>query len=507
MPTNTARIAKNTLMLYFRQILIMLVSLYTVRVVLETLGAEDYGIYNVVAGVVAMFGFLSTSMSSTSQRFFSIEIGRGNLERLNKLFSISLIIYILIAFVIFLLAETVGLWFLYKKVKIPDEKIFAVSIVFQCAVISLLCTIVIALFKADIIAHEDMNLYASVSIIECLAKIVMVVLLKFIIFDKLILYSVLMLIIVFFIMIIYIAICRKKYEECSFKIYKDRYLFKKIGNYASWNFFGPIADMVRNQGITLLLNQFFNSLVVSSRAIALQVNMATVSFAGNFYNAMRPQIIKNYAAGDDRAMMAIVHTGAKGTYFLVYIFTLPFFLEMPLVLTIWLKNLPDYIVIFTRLALLETLLNAVTMPIGSIAHATGKIKLYQAVVYGTLILNLPISWVCLYSGASPSIVVIVSLALSACTVIEVLLIVRHLIGFSIRKFMINVVFPLAYMTVVSTIAPVLVVLFVSESVVRLFLIIFISVAMSCGSFYYIALNKMERKKIYSMVLKRIKKNI
>jgi O-antigen/teichoic acid export membrane protein len=477
----------------------MPVNLYTVRVVLGTLGAEDYGIYSVVAGLVTMFGFLGNMMIITSQRFFSFEIGCGNLEQLKKLFSISLTIYILIAFVAFLAAETAGTWFVYKKLNIPDEKLHAVRIVFQCVVVSLLCTIIAAPFTADIIAHEDMNLYASVSIVEGLLKIAMAILLKFIIFDKLVLYSLLTLIITFLIMAIYIIICRRKYEECSFKIYRDRRLFIKIGSYAAWNSFGSIADILRNQGITILLNQFFSPVIVSSRAIALQVNMAVVGFAGNFYNAMRPQIIKNYAAGNNKAMMTIAQNGAKGTYFLVYIFTLPLFLEAPLVLTIWLKSVPDYIVIFTRLALLETMVHAITMPLGSIVHATGRIKLYQVVSYGTMILNLPVSWLCLYSGTPPFAVMIVSLVLSVFTIIEVLLIVRRLTAFSIRKFTINVVLPLVYMTAVSAFLPVLAISLISESLLRLLLTVFISVAASSGSFYYIALNKIERGKVHSMV--------
>jgi O-antigen/teichoic acid export membrane protein len=405
----------------------------------------------------------------------------------------------LIAIVIFLVAETVGIWFVYNKLNIPDKKFHAVRVVFQCAVMSLLCTIIAAPFTAYIIAHEDMSLYASVSIAEGIFKIIMVIILKLIISDKLILYSLLMLSITFLTTVIYITICRKKYDECRFKIYRDNFLFKKIGSYAAWNFFGSIADILRNQGITVLLNQFFSPTIVSSRAIALQVNMAVVGFAGNFYNAIRPQIIKNYAVRNNKRMIAIVQTGAKGTYFLVYIFMLPLFLEISIVLTIWLKNLPDYIIIFTRLAILETLLHAITMPLGSIVHATGKIKLYQVVNYGTMMLNLPISWLCLYLGMLPFAVMIVSFVLSIFTVIEVLLIVHHLITFSIRNFFINVVLPLACMTTVSAFFPVLVISLISESVVRLFLTVFVSIVMSCGSFYCIALNKIERRKIRSIV--------
>lgn len=295
MSSNTTRIAKNTLMLYFRQILIMLVSLYTVRVVLETLGAEDYGIYNVVAGVVTMFGFLSNSMAGASQRYLSFEIGRGDFERLKTIFSLSLTIFILIAVIIVLLAETVGLWFITNKLIIPSERRIVAYWVYQFSIISFVFTILTTPYMASIIAHEDMNIYAYVSIVEAMLKLGIVFVLNIIPFDKLQIYGILLCITTFINTAIYRIICTAKYKECQFKIYWNNILFKDIIGYTGWTLLGVLADIFKKQAITILLNQMFNPLVVAARSIAFTITGAVNSFFNQFMMALRPQIVKSYA--------------------------------------------------------------------------------------------------------------------------------------------------------------------------------------------------------------------
>ncbi len=342
MSTTTVRIAKNTLMLYFRQILIMLVSLYTVRVVLETLGAEDYGIYNVVAGVVTMFGFLSTAMATASQRYFSFEIGRGDFEQLRKIFSLSLLVYFLIAILVLLLAETIGLWFVNNKLVISSDRKSAALWVYQISILSFLFTIITTPYMAMIIAREDMNIYAFVSIIETILKLGVVFILRLISWDKLVLYGILMLGVTLIITIIYQTICVKKYQECKFRFYWDNVIFKEITSYTGWNMFGASVGVFKNQMVNIVLNQFFNPVVIASRSIAVSVNTAVSSFSHNFSTAIRPQIIKNYATEQKEIMLSLMFRGIKGTYLLMYLFVLPMIFEAPVILKLWLKNPPAF---------------------------------------------------------------------------------------------------------------------------------------------------------------------
>jgi O-antigen/teichoic acid export membrane protein len=412
MTTNTVRIAKNTLALYFRQILIMLVSLYTVRVVLNTLGAEDYGIYNVTAGVVTMFGFLSNSTAIASQRYFSIVLGQDNIDKFNHLFSISLTIYMLIAVLILFFAETAGFWFVSNKLVIPLERKSAAFWVYQFSILSFLITILSSPYIAAIIAHEDMNIYAYISIIEIVLKLIIVFVLQLVSWDKLILYGILMCFTTIIVGFSYFSICKKIYRECKFKLYWEKKLFKEIISYIGWNLLGTSVSIFKFQMVNILLNQFFNSLVIASRGIASQVNSAVTSFSLNFSIAIRPQIIKNYAAGKKEETFTLVFRGAKAAYFLMYAFILPLILEMPLVLSLWLKNPPKYAVLFTRLVLFDALIDSISYPIVTLAQATEKIKLYQLCVCGILLLNLPISWVVLLSGSPAYTVMIVAIVLT-----------------------------------------------------------------------------------------------
>jgi O-antigen/teichoic acid export membrane protein len=366
----------------------MLVSLYTVRVVLETLGAEDYGIYNVVAGVVAMFGFLSSSMANASQRYFAYEIGRKDFEQLKKVFSLNITIYALIGILVLIMAKTAGLWFVNNKLVIPPDRISAARLIYQFSIISFLCSIIVSPFMADIIAHEDMNIYAYISIAEVVLKLGVIFVLRIIPFDKLQLYGLLLSILAFVNMIIYTAICKVKYQECKFRFYWDKTLFKEIAGFLGWNLFGSIAGIAKNQGINILLNLFFGPLINAARSISIQVDNAVKSFSQNFIQAVRPQITKEYAAGNYDEMNNLVFRSAKLSFFLVLLFFMPLLFEMSYIMKIWLKNPPPYTAIFLTLTLIDTLFESVSYPIMYIAQATGKIKLYQSVVSGVLLLNL-----------------------------------------------------------------------------------------------------------------------
>lgn len=504
--STTKRIAKNTLMLYFRQILIMLVSLYTVRVVLNVLGAEDYGIYNVVAGVVTMFSFLSAAMATASQRYFSFDLGKGDNEHLKTTFSVTFQIYVLLAAVVILLAETVGLWFVNHKLVIPAERMVAANWIFQAAIVSFLLTLITTPYMASIIAHENMNVYAYVSIIEAGLKLGIVFLLKILPYDKLIVYGLLLATVALINTSIYRLYCHKHYEECKFRFVKDGKLFKEIVSYSGWNLFGSMAGVFKNQITNIILNLFFGAVVNAARGIALQVNSAVTSFAQNFTTAIRPAIIKNYAAEEKEKVYSLVYRGCKFTFFLMYIFALPLCLEMNIVLNIWLKTPPEYTVIFTRLVIIESVLTSMSFSVMTLAQATGKIKLYQGVVGGILLLNLPVSYFVLKMGAKPYAVIQVAIGVEITAFIFRLIIVHHLSGLSIAKFIIKTFIPCIFVSIISAIIPVVFVYKFEESFLRLIFTILISVICVSVAVFFLGMNKAERNGIVGKIKNKLRKH-
>jgi O-antigen/teichoic acid export membrane protein len=512
--SNTKRIAKNTLMLYFRQILIMTASLYTVRVVLNTLGAEDYGIYNVAAGIVTMFAFLSNSMASASQRYFAFEIGRGDFERLKRVFSVSLAIYVMIAALVLLLAETAGLAFVRYKLAIPVERKAATLWVYHASIMSFLCTIITTPFMAAIIAHEDMNIYAYVSIVEAVLKLAMVFILEFLAWDKLKAYAILMCAAAFINTAVYRTVCMLKYRECKVTFYRNKNLFYKnllekklfieIFAYNGWNLFGNVTGMLRNQGTTVLLNQFFNPLVIAAQSIAAQVNAAVSSFSSNFLNALHPQIIKSYSTGQKELMRSLVFRGAKASYFLMYLFALPFFLEAPLVLSLWLKEPPEYAVVFTRLILINVLVNSISYPIVTMAMATGRIKAYMLILGLIQAASFISAWLVLCLGFPPWSVFILSIGTDIVMLVVRLFLTKKLVRFSMKEFFKRSAFPICAVTVLASALPVMIMLFFKEGIPRL-CAVGIASAVSLGLSVFLAgLDGEEKRLVKAMVLSKVR---
>ena len=497
------RIAKNTLMLYFRQILILLTSLYTVRIVLQALGADDYGIYNVVAGTVTMFNFLSNSMATASQRFFSFELGKKNYKNLQQIFSLIMIIYIFLAIVIFIFTETFGLCFLKNKLTIPQERLNAAVMIYQFTIFSFIITILTTPYMASIIAHENMNIYAYASVIETILKLTIAILLKVLPYDKLVIYGLLLLLVTFINTAIYRFYCGFHYPECRFIFYWDKNKFKEITSYSCWNLFGSSVSIVKNQALNILLNIFFNPAVNAARGIAAQVNNAVNSFANNFTTAMRPQIIKQYAAGRLDKASLLVFNGCKYTFFLMFIFSLPLILEMNYILKIWLSNPPEAAVIFTRLALIDAIITSISYQIMTLAQATGKIKLYQSVVGGILLLNLPVSYIILKLGAPAYSVMIVTILISCIATIIRLSILKLLTLFSIRRFFSSTILPMLGITICSSIIPGFLHYIMPENFIRFCLVIFTAVFMTLFSITTIGLSKNERVIALSFIKKKL----
>lgn len=431
---NNKRIAKNTLFLYFRMMFIILVSLYTSRVILKTLGVEDYGIYNVVGGFVSMFGFLNTAMSATTQRYITYSLGTKNTAQLNKVFSNCVMTHILIALIVLLFAESVGLWFLFNKMIIPESRMTAAFVVFQCSVVSTVVLILSVPYNADIIAHEKMSAFAYISIVEVTLKLLIVFLLKFSGIDKLIFYGILLLIVQCSIRLIYGSYCKRHFEETKFRIIWDFSLFKEMLSFAGWNLWGGVSNIMYTHGVNLLLNLFFGPTVNAARGIAIQVQNAISLFANSFQMAINPQITKSYAQRDYAYMHKLVFRSSKFTFILLFILSLPIFTETEAILKLWLGVVPNWTVVFLRLMLCIVIIDSVANPFMVSVAATGNVKLYQSIIGGTMLLIVPTSYIFLKLGCAPNIVFITHLFFAVLTFILRLFIVKRLIHFSIIEY-------------------------------------------------------------------------
>ena len=445
-------------------------------------------------------------MATASQRYFSFDLGKGDNEHLKTTFSVTFQIYVLLAAVVILLAETVGLWFVNNKLVIPAERMVAANWIFQAAIVSFLLTLITTPYMASIIAHENMNVYAYVSIVEAGLKLAIVFLLKVLPYDKLIVYGLLLATVALINTSIYRLYCHKHYEECKFRFVKDGKLFKEIVSYSGWNLFGASVGVVKNQIINILLNMFFGAVVNAARAIAAQVNNAVTSFSQNFSTALRPQIIKTYAAEQNEECQKLVYRGCKFTFYLMYIFALPLILEMDIILKFWLKNPPELAVIFTRLALLDAVIDSISYPLMTMAQATGKIKLYQGVVGGILLCNLPVSYIALKLGAPAYVVMIVAICITFIAFVVRLFIIRKLSGLSIKKFMTNTAIPCVLVTVISAVIPSFICFKMQESWIRFFVVGFVSELCILLSVLYLGMSKIERiaviEKVKSKLLRK-----
>jgi O-antigen/teichoic acid export membrane protein len=470
--------------------------------VLNILGAEDYGIYNVVAGVVAMSGFLGSSMATASQRYFAFEIGRKNFEQLKRLFSLNLTIYVLISLLVIVLAETVGLWFINNKLIIPPARRTAVLWVYQCALLSFLMTMITTPFMASIIAHENMNIYAYVSILEVILKLLVVYVLRLISVDKLLLYGILIFLVSCINTAVYRFICIAKYPECRFKFYWNYSLFKELSGYIGWNLFGSIAFILKNQGITILLNMFFTPMISAARSISLQLSGVVRHFVSNFTTAINPQIIKRYAANEYKETIALLYQSSRYTFFLVYIISLPVIIHMPAILNIWLKTVPEYTALFARLSIVDVMIESISIPVATVKQATGKIKTYQIVLGSVMFLNLPVSYIILWLGYPPYMVLVVAIVLIIAVGAVRLLFLKVLPAFSIIQFFKQVCFPISFVVLISAV-PTILLSSVQEITVPNLLLFFVeSVMITAVSAYIFGLKSDERSMIKNFIFKK-----
>ncbi|MBO4571261.1 MAG: hypothetical protein J5699_04990 [Bacteroidales bacterium] len=394
-------IARNTLLLYLRMALTMIVSLYTSRVILSVLGIVDDGIYNIVGGAVGMFMFLNGALSGATSRFLTFELGRDDKERLKKTFSAALMVHILLAIFIFILLETVGLWLLNNKLVIPEERMHAARVVYQLSAFATLLSITQVPYSAAIIAHEKMGTFAYMSILEVVLKLLICYLIIISPIDKLISYGILVLCVKTLIVMIYRVYCIRKFEECHFSIVKDWGLIKPILTFSGWDLMGSFSSMARDQGVDVVLNMFFGPAINSAAGKAGIICNAVNGFSSNFLTAIKPPIVKAYAIGDIGKMESLMIDASKYAYSLLMLLSLPFFFESQFVIDLWLKNPPEYSALFCAVDLGLGLLIAIFLPLVYAIHASGNIR-FMSLVNGSIwITVVPITYILLLAGKSP----------------------------------------------------------------------------------------------------------
>ncbi len=489
---NNKRIAKNTMMLYFRMIFILCVGLLTSRIVLNTLGVEDYGLHNVVGGFVVMFAFFNGAMATATQRFITFELARGDIQRQKIAFSTALIIHFLLAAIIFILAETVGLWMVYNKLVIPEARFTAALWVYQLSIATCILNIVSIPYNAVIIAHEKMSAFAYISILDVSLKLIIVFALTMSSWDNLILYSLLLFLVQIINRLIYGLYCSRHFAEARFVRVFNKSLFYEMNNIAGWSLFGNIAGVGYTQGLNILLNIFFGPNVNAARGIAVTVQGVVSGFVSNFQMALNPQITKSYAISNLERMHKLIFASSKYSFFLLLILILPIIIEAEPILMLWLKLVPEHSVWFLRLTLSIMLIEALANPLMVSSQATGKVKVYQSVVGGTLLLIVPIAYVGLKLGWDPESVFVIHFFVAIVAQFFRILIISRQIQMSLMLYFKKVIQPIMLVLLFSLIPSILIYLILPHTLVNALIVIVFSVMITLLIVYLMGLTKTER---------------
>lgn len=486
------RIARNTVLLYFRMLLLMFIGLFTSRIVLEQLGVSDYGVWNAVGGVVTGFTFITTAISNAISRFLDFEIGQGDKEKLQKVFATSVIIQIALAILLVILVESLGMWLLQSKMSIPEGREDISGLVLHCSLGILVINMLSVPYNAAIIAHERMSAFALISIIEAALKLGVALLLALVVTDKLALYAFLMLAVALITRLCYGLYCRRHFEECRTRLMLDKPLLKQMTGFAGWSFLGNGAYVLNNQGVTIIINIFFGVLLNAARGVATMVEGIVKQFATNFLTALNPQITKSWAAGNKSYCFELVSKGAKFTYLILLALLLPLYFETDLLLELWLKDVPEHASQFTRLSLIALLLGMTSNPLTTLQQATGRIRHYYIAIGSVNLLALPLVWLLFRCGATAATAYLVIIGVCVLEFILKLLISARQTGFHIGQFLLMVLLPLLAVTVLALVAPVLICQLMQDGWLRLLLVCVGGWVALAVSAYGLALTKGER---------------
>lgn len=483
----------------------MIISLYTSRVVLSTLGVDDYGVYNVVGGFVSMFAVISGALSSSISRFITFELGRGNTEKLNRIFSTSVNIQLALGILILVLGETIGVWFLNTQLNIPTERIYAANWVLQCSLITFIINLISVPYNAAIIAHEKMKAFAYVSILEAVMKLAIVYVLLIFSIDKLILYAVLNVIVSIVIRFVYGVYCNRNFGECRYHLIYDKALLKEMTGFAGWNFLTNGAYILNTQGVNILINMFFGVAVNAARGVATQVDAAIMQFVNNFTTAINPQIIKSYATGEKDAMFKLICRGTKFSYFMLLFFAIPFICEADMILSLWLGEVPPHATTFLRLTVLASMANILGNAQYTACQATGKIKKYTIIITSIGCLVFPVTWLLYKCGLPVESTYYVFIIIYLTLDVTRLFLMRSMLHFPIKMFVRDVFGVIIVVTLAAVILPLVIQYLLPSTWFRLFVTLAVSTISVATCVYFIGLSQSEKCMINSSIRKFIMK--
>lgn len=500
--TQDTQITKNTVVLYFRMILTLGVGLYTVRMILKILGVEDYGIYNVVGGTVSLLSFISNSMAAASQRFLSFELGREDYGALKGIFNLSFYTYIGIAFLVLLLCETVGLWFLNTQMTIPVERISAANWVYQSAVFSFIISIMTTPYISAIFSNERMTVYGYVAIIEVSLKLSVVYLLGIVGLDKLKIYALLMFFSQVTISSFYVFYSRKNFKECRLAFYWNKSKMREILSFSMWSMMGTLAGAMRSQGLNVLINLFFNPAINAARGIAFQMQAAVNGLRVNFYNAVSPRVTKLYSSEHHEEMMDLVFMSSKLAFFLIMFFSIPMLIETPYILHLWLGTVPEYSILFTRLVIIELTIDIFNNPLDNALGASGRVRQFQIWVSSLLLLIVPLSYLALKVAEYPEIPFVISILVSILCFFPRLYFVHKFVALPVRQYLWKVVFVSYRVLIIASLPPLICYVMMEEDDFYRLIVVCITSCISSGiCIYWLGLNLPERTYVKKYVAK------
>ena len=483
----------------------MVISLFTSRIILDSLGISNYGIYNVVGGFVSIFAIMSSSLTNSISRFLTFELGKGDLEKLKRVFPTSLNVMFALSIVVLTVGETAGLWFINCKANIPNERLEAANFVYQLSIATFIMGLISVPYNASIISHEKMKTFAYIGIFEVVMKLIIVYTLYVSPFDKLKIYALLLFLLSLSIRLIYGIYCNRNFQECHYRFIFDKPLLRQMTGFAGWNFLGQGAYQLNNSGVNLLINIFFGVTLNAARGIAVQVNNTLSQFTSNFMVALTPQITKSYAAGQLPEMHDLIFRGAKFSYFLCLLFLIPICIETDYILNLWLIEVPDYTVSFVRWSLYITAISMFSGTLITALHATGNIKRYMIIVGLVEVSNFPITYMAFKLGANPLYSYYIYFGVYLVLMFLRLYLVKDLIKMSGRRFMREVYARAAMVSAVCVIPPLLIMFAMPSSFVRLALICIVSCLSTVGAVYVLGFTSDERTMFVNYARNRFRK--
>lgn len=502
--SDNKRIAVNTAMLYVRLFGVMAISIYISRIVLAALGVTDFGIYSVISGIVVIFSFLQTVMSSSVQRFLNVNLSAGNIQQLRQTFNSAFQIHFLIAIIVVALGESVGLWFLNYKMEIPVERMSAANVIYQFSLLVCVFQMLLAPFSATITVHERLSVLAYISFADVLLKLVLVIIMSHTSFDNLIFYGLIMLFTTILDFLLYFLYTRFKFEEARLSLKIDMVQIRSLGSFAGWSMFGNFAYVMSNQGVNILLNLFFGPPVNAARAVATQVQTVVTSFVNNLQIASVPQITNSYVTGNYHRMYALIYATSKMSFYLLLLVALPLFFKMPYVLGLWLKEVPDHTVVFTRLVLIYMLIDSISGGMTTSVNATGKIKKYQFVNSIITILTLPVSYFLLKAGFESEYVYIVDILVILAAQTARIIVVLPIINLPYKEYFKNVVYKIIPVLFIAF-APCYYIYTITNNDFLGLAVVCICCSLIIGIFVYaIGINKEERLMINKLVVEKMR---